>query len=53
MFSESCFINRVSLGRGEDLYLQCDFSDEAIYSNDPACNLSILTDEDLYILPDA
>lgn len=40
---------------GEDWYLQCDFSDDAIYSNDPACNLSILTDppeDDLYILPD-
>lgn len=46
---------RSPFNHGEDLYLQCDFSDDAIYSNDPACNLSILADpsEDLYILPDA
>lgn len=41
----------------EDLYLQCDLPDDAIYSNDPVCNLSILPDsqeeEDLYIVPDS
>ncbi|XP_078144043.1 uncharacterized protein LOC144542173 [Centroberyx gerrardi] len=43
----------------EDLYLQCDSPDDAIYSNDPACSLAILPDtqgeeeDDLYIMPDA
>ncbi|KAM3604483.1 uncharacterized protein V6R79_011740 [Siganus canaliculatus] len=38
----------------EDLYLQCDLPDDAIYSNDPACNLSFLPDqEDVYIVPDS
>ncbi|KAL6104353.1 uncharacterized protein ACO6RY_14100 [Pungitius sinensis] len=40
----------------EDVYLQCDSPDDAIYSNDPACNLSILPDsneEDVYIMPDS
>lgn len=56
MLSESCSAHRLPPEHAEDLYLQCDFSDDAIYSNDPACNLSILTDppeDDLYILPDA
>lgn len=56
MLSESCCAHRLPPEHAEDLYLQCDFSDDAIYSNDPACNLSILTDppeDDLYILPDA
>ncbi|XP_077372499.1 uncharacterized protein LOC144015886 [Festucalex cinctus] len=40
----------------EDLYLQCDSPDDAIYSNDPACNLAILPesrDDDVYIVPDS
>ncbi|KAK2822211.1 hypothetical protein Q5P01_022276 [Channa striata] len=40
----------------EDVYLQCDMSDDAIYSNDPECNLAILPDgqeEDVYIVPDS
>ncbi|KAI9541945.1 hypothetical protein NQZ68_025079 [Dissostichus eleginoides] len=40
----------------EDVYLQCDSPDDAIYSNDPSCNLSILPDsrdEDVYIMPDS
>lgn len=41
----------------EALYLQCDSPDEAIYCNDPACNLSILyeesNEEDVYIVPDS
>ncbi|KAA8587688.1 uncharacterized protein LOC116699576 [Etheostoma spectabile] len=39
----------------EDVYLQCDSQDDAIYSNDVACNLSILPEcqeEDVYIVPD-
>uniref|UniRef100_A0A3Q3FGD8 Uncharacterized protein n=1 Tax=Labrus bergylta TaxID=56723 RepID=A0A3Q3FGD8_9LABR len=43
-------------GPEEDLYLQCDVPDDVIYSNDPACNLSLLPDtpeEDVYIVPDA
>ncbi|KAL3054933.1 hypothetical protein OYC64_017789 [Pagothenia borchgrevinki] len=41
----------------EDVYLQCDSpDDDAIYGNDPSCNLSILPDsrdEDVYIMPDS
>lgn len=42
----------------EDLYLQCDSEPDAIYSNDPACDLSSLPDhreeeEDVYIMPDS
>ncbi|GAA6228571.1 uncharacterized protein LOC116699576 [Lates japonicus] len=40
----------------EDLYLQCDVPDDAIYCNDPKCNLAILPnsqDEDVYIMPDS
>lgn len=40
----------------EDLYLQCDISDDAIYSNDPKCNLDIFPDsqdEDVYITPNS
>ncbi|TDH05690.1 hypothetical protein EPR50_G00125130 [Perca flavescens] len=40
----------------EDVYLQCDTQDDAIYCNDPACNLSILPEcqeEDVYIVPDS
>lgn len=44
-------------GFSEDLYLQCDSVDDAIYSNDPACSLAMLPEphegEDLYIIPDA
>lgn len=39
----------------EDLYLQCDTQDDAIYSNDPAFQ-SVppeLQEEDLYVVPDA
>ncbi|CAJ1071811.1 hypothetical protein L3Q82_021605 [Xyrichtys novacula] len=39
----------------EDLYLQCDIPDDVIYSNDPACNLSLMPDpqeDDVYIMPD-
>lgn len=39
----------------EDLYLQCDMQDDAIYSNDPAFN-SVppeFQEEDLYVVPDA
>lgn len=48
--------SRTSSQPEEDLYLQCDLPDDAIYSNDPACNLSILPDsqeEDVYIVPDS
>ncbi|KAG7526060.1 hypothetical protein JOB18_036239 [Solea senegalensis] len=40
----------------EDLYLQCDIPNDAIYSNDPQCNLVILQnskEEDVYIIPDS
>ncbi|KAF3699179.1 hypothetical protein EXN66_Car014866 [Channa argus] len=40
----------------EDVYLQCDMTDDAIYGNDPKCNLEILPDcqeEDVYIVPDS
>lgn len=38
----------------ENLYLQCESADDAIYGNDPACSLSIMTpDEDVYVVPDA
>ncbi|KAK5859769.1 hypothetical protein PBY51_021298 [Eleginops maclovinus] len=40
----------------EDVYLRCDSPDDAIYSNDPTCNLAILPDcqdEDVYIMPDS
>lgn len=51
-------LHRLSDEPEEDLYLQCDSAHDAIYSNDPACNLSILTDhreeeEDVYIVPDS
>uniref|UniRef100_G3PS98 Uncharacterized protein n=1 Tax=Gasterosteus aculeatus TaxID=69293 RepID=G3PS98_GASAC len=48
-------VNKPPRESEEDVYLQCDSPDEAIYSNDPACNLSILPDheEDLYIMPDS
>ena len=40
----------------EDVYLQCDLSDDAIYSNDMSCSLAILPpdteEEDIYIMPD-
>lgn len=50
------FLRRLSRRLEDDLYLQCDLTDDAIYSNDPACSLSILThpqEEDVYIVPDA
>lgn len=42
----------------EDVYLQCDSEPDAIYSNDPACDLSSLPgrheeEEDVYIVPDS
>lgn len=40
----------------EDLYLECDIADDAIYGNDLECNLSVLPDsqeEDVYIMPDS
>lgn len=41
----------------EDVYLQCDSSDDAIYSNDLPCSLAVLPadieEDDLYIMPDA
>lgn len=40
----------------EDLYLQCDSPDNAIYSNDPKCSLVICdtsNEEDVYIIPDS
>eukprot|EP00064_Thunnus_orientalis_P003744 superscaffoldBa00000318_g3755 len=39
----------------EDLYLQCDLTDDAIYGNDPVCNLTVHQDsqEDVYIVPDS
>ncbi|XP_077415644.1 uncharacterized protein LOC144044851 [Vanacampus margaritifer] len=48
--------SRPSCAPTEDLYLQCDSPDDAIYSNDPACNLAILPesrDDDVYIVPDS
>ncbi|KAM8727361.1 uncharacterized protein AB9X84_001093 [Acanthopagrus schlegelii] len=48
--------SRLTSETEEDLYLQCDIPDDAIYSNDPACNLSILShpqEEDVYIVPDS
>ncbi|KAK5888801.1 hypothetical protein CesoFtcFv8_014859 [Champsocephalus esox] len=48
--------NKFSSEPEEDVYLQCDSPDDAIYSNDPSCNLSILPDsrdEDVYIMPDS
>lgn len=40
----------------EDVYLQCDLLDDAIYSNDMSCSLDILPpdpeEEDIYIMPD-
>lgn len=53
------FLNRLSGEPEEDLYLQCDLphTDDAIYNNDPACELSIVPDcqeeEDVYIVPDS
>ena len=50
-----CFSPR-SLGEPEeDLYMQCDLTDDAIYGNDPVCNLAIRQDsqEDVYIVPDS
>lgn len=50
------FLCRFSSEPEEDVYLQCDSPDDAIYSNDPSCNLSILPDsqdEDVYIMPDS
>ncbi|TNN77074.1 hypothetical protein EYF80_012712 [Liparis tanakae] len=49
-------LNKLPRASEEDVYLQCDSPDDAIYSNDPACNLSILSDfqeEDVYIVPDS
>ncbi|KAK9539027.1 hypothetical protein VZT92_004161 [Zoarces viviparus] len=49
-------LNRLPSETEEDVYLQCDSPDDAIYGNDPACNLSILPDsqeEDVYIMPDS
>ncbi|KAM8850332.1 uncharacterized protein AB9W97_021558 [Spinachia spinachia] len=49
-------VNRKPCEPEEDVYLQCDSPDDAIYSNDPACNLSFLPDpreEDVYIMPDS
>ncbi|CAL8345867.1 unnamed protein product [Merluccius merluccius] len=44
-------------GHEEDLYLQCDSADDAIYNNDPACSLAMLPDphqeDDVYIMPDS
>ncbi|KAM9790657.1 uncharacterized protein ACBT44_019131 isoform 1-T1 [Syngnathus typhle] len=40
----------------ENLYLQCDPPDDAIYSNYPACNLAFLPesrDDDVYIFPES
>ncbi|KAE8291085.1 hypothetical protein D5F01_LYC10679 [Larimichthys crocea] len=51
--------SRLSGEPEEDLYLQCDLphTDDAIYNNDPACELSIVPDcqeeEDVYIVPDS
>lgn len=51
------FLRRPSAEPEEDLYLQCDLpEDDAIYSNDPVCDLSILPgsqEEDVYIVPDS
>ncbi|KAI3375092.1 hypothetical protein L3Q82_021605 [Scortum barcoo] len=46
--------NRLPAEPEEDVYLQCDLpdDDDAIYSNDPVCDLSI-QEEDLYIVPDS
>ncbi|KAG8014056.1 hypothetical protein GBF38_016342 [Nibea albiflora] len=50
--------SRLSSGPEEDLYLQYDLhADDAIYNNDPACNLSTdpncQEEEDVYIVPDS
>lgn len=44
-----------SEGEPEDLYLQCDTFEEAIYGNELSCSLAVLPDhdEDLYVVPDA
>ncbi|KAM9845499.1 uncharacterized protein ACBR49_012232 [Aulostomus maculatus] len=46
---------RLPIERQEDLYLQCDLENDAIYSNDPACNINAIhsQDEGIYILPDS
>ncbi|KAL0966656.1 hypothetical protein UPYG_G00297960 [Umbra pygmaea] len=53
-FTESKNRNR-STSEPEDIYLQCDTQDDAIYSNDPSCSLAMLPsvdDDSLYIMPD-
>lgn len=50
------FLHRVCSEPEEELYLRCDSPDDAIYNNDPMCNLSIIADlqeEDVYIVPDS
>lgn len=51
--SHLLFVCRLSNEPEEDLYLQCDLPDDAIYSNDPACHLSHSQEEDVYIVPDS
>ncbi|KAK6302467.1 hypothetical protein J4Q44_G00268220 [Coregonus suidteri] len=55
-FTDSNNMNR-SPSEPEDVYLQCDSPDDAIYGNDLSCSLDILPpdteEEDLYIMPDA
>lgn len=50
------FLIRLPSEPEDGLYLQCDLPDDAIYSNDPACNPSLLTsshEDDVYIVPDS
>ncbi|KAJ8011315.1 hypothetical protein DPEC_G00056870 [Dallia pectoralis] len=53
-YTQSGYRNR-STSEPEDIYLQCDSQDDAIYNNDPSCSLTITPselDEDLYVMPD-
>lgn len=55
LFIALIVLHRSHGGPEEDVYLECDSPDDAIYSNDPALNLDILPDsqeEDLYVVPD-
>lgn len=50
------FLGRLPYEPEDGLYLQCDLQDDAIYSNDPACNPSVLAnshEEDVYVVPDS